>query len=96
MTIFGRQPAFWIGLIVTLIFGVLQTLAGEGLISDALNSQITSGVNAVAQLLILLAPLIAGLAIRPVVTPTAFPALPQGTTVTVITPEGQLNKSTVL
>lgn len=91
MTIFGRQPAFWIGLIVTLILGALQTLSGQGVISDALNSQITDGVNAVAQLLVLLAPLITGLLIRPTVTPVSSPALPAGTNVTAITPEGQAN-----
>jgi uncharacterized membrane protein len=96
MTIFGRQPAFWIGLIVTIIFGALQTLVGEGVISDALNSQITDGVNAIAQLLVLFAPLIAGLVIRQGVTPVAFPALDKGTKVTVITPEGMPNTTTVL
>lgn len=64
MTLLGREPAFWIGLIVTLILGALQTIAGVGLISDATEGQVTSAVNAVAQLLTLLAPLIAGLVIR--------------------------------
>ena len=86
MTIFGRQPAFWIGLIVTLILGALQTLSGQGVISDALNSQLTNGVNAVAQLLVLLAPLITGLLIRPTVTPVSSPVLKAGTNVTAITP----------
>ena len=62
--IFGRQPAFWIGLIVTLVLGALQTLAGEGLISEASKGQITSAVEALAQLLVLAGPLIAGLVIR--------------------------------
>lgn len=64
MTLFGREPAFWIGLIVTIILGALQTIAGVGLISDATEGQIRDGVNAFAQLLTLLAPLIAGLVIR--------------------------------
>lgn len=86
MTILGRQPAFWIGLIVTIILGALQTLVGEGLISDALNGQITDGVNAIAQLALLIAPLVTGLLIKPAVTPVAAPALPAGTTVQVYTP----------
>ena len=83
MTIFGRQPAFWIGLIVTLVLGALSTLVGEGVISDALAGQITDGVNAIAQLAVLLAPLITGLLIRPAVTPVAAPSLPVGTPVLV-------------
>lgn len=96
MTIFGRQPAFWIGLIVTLVLGVIQTLTGNGLISEVAAGEATDLVNSTAQLLVLLAPLIAGLLIRPTVTPVAFPSLDQGTKVTVITPEGQPNTSTVL
>ena len=34
--------------------------------------------------------------IRPQVTPTVKPSLPQGTIVEVVTPEGQLNKQTIL
>ena len=62
--ILGREPAFWIGLIVTLVLGVVRTLAGEGLISDAATGQIEGALQAVAQLLELLAPLLAGLLIR--------------------------------
>jgi uncharacterized membrane protein len=89
--IFGRQPAFWIGLIVSLILGVVQNLTGSGLISDVRAGQVTDLVNAAAQLAVLLAPLIAGLLIRTQVTPTAAPSLPAGTTVTAITPEGSPN-----
>lgn len=89
MTIFGRQPAFWIGLLVTLILGALQTLAGEGLISDAATGQIRDGVNAVAQLLLLAAPLITGMLIKPTVTPVAAPKLKPGTEVQV---EGSADK----
>lgn len=64
MTIFGREPAFWIGLIVALILGAVRTIAGEGLISDAAEGQVTNVVNALAQLAELAAPLIAGLLIR--------------------------------
>lgn len=84
--IFGKQPAFWIGLVVTLVVGILSTLTKDGLISEALAGKITDGLNAVSQLLTILAPVIAGLLIRTQVTPVAAPALPVGTTVT--TPTG--------
>lgn len=64
MKIFGREPAVWIGLIVTLILGAVQTLLGEGFISDVTAGQVTNGVNAMAQLVTLLSPLLAGLFIR--------------------------------
>lgn len=81
--IFGRQPAFWIGLIVSLILGAVRTIAGEGLISDAATGQITNVVNAVGELLLLVAPLITGMLIQPNVTPVAKPMLPAGTMVQV-------------
>lgn len=81
--IFGRQPAFWIGLIVTIVLGVIQTLAGEGLISDVATNRVTDGVNAIAQLLLLAAPLITGMLIKPTVTPVAAPKLKPGTEVAV-------------
>jgi hypothetical protein len=84
--IFGRQPAAWIGIIVSCILAVLSVLTGQGVISDVLAGRITDGVNATAQLLVLLAPLFTGLLIRPTVTPLAAPALPEGTEVTVYTP----------
>lgn len=96
MTIFGREPAFWIGLIVTLILGVVSTLTQNGLISDVLAGEVTDIVNATAQLLVLLAPLIAGILIRGQVTPTSAPSLPQGTSVTVVMPGNTPDKSTVL
>lgn len=89
MTIFGRQPAAWIGVIVSCILAVLSVLTGEGVISDALAGQITDGVAAIAQLLVLLAPLVTGLLIRPAVTPTAAPRLPSGSTVAVVLPDGR-------
>jgi len=82
VSIFGREPSFWIGLGVSIILGAVATLTGEGVISDALAGKITDGVHAVAQLLVLFAPLIAGILIRGNVTPTAAPSLPMGTAVT--------------
>lgn len=67
--IFGREPAVWIGLIVTIILGAVATLTGQGFISDATSGQITDGVNAIAQLAVLFAPLIAGVLIRSQVSP---------------------------
>lgn len=96
MKIFGREVAFWVGVVVALILGVVQTLSGNGLISDALTGQVTDGVNAVAQAILLLAPVITGVIIRGGVTPVSAPALEQGTTVEVITPEGQPNTIAVL
>lgn len=83
MKIGGREPAFWIGLAVTLVLGVVSTLAGEGLISDTLAGEATELTNAIAQLLVLLAPVITGVLIRPNVTPVAAPSLPIGTPVLV-------------
>jgi len=95
MVIFGRQPAFWVGLIVTLVAGALSTLVGEGVISDALAGDINDGLAAIAQLVILLSPLIAGLLIRPQVTPVVSPALPAGTAVTVTNPDPMVADKTV-
>ncbi len=81
MKIFGREPAFWIGLIVTLVAGVLTTLVGEGVISDALAGRINDGAKAVAELALLLTPFITGMLIRPNVTSMAAPKLPEGTKV---------------
>ena len=67
--IFGREPAVWIGIIVSCILAVLSVLTGQGVISDALAGKITDGINAIAQLLVILAPVITGLLIRPQVTP---------------------------
>jgi len=66
---FGREPARWIGLIVTLIVGIVTTLQGDGLISDIQAGTVTDIVHAVAQLALLLSPLIAGELIRTKVSP---------------------------
>ena len=86
MTIFGRQPAFWIGLLGTIIIGVVQTLAGQGVINEAMTNHAVDLTNSVVNLLTLIAPLIAGLAIHTQVTPTAAPVLSVGASVT--TPAG--------
>ena len=83
MSVFGREPAFWVGLVVTIILGIVSALLDGGLINEALAGEITDGTNAVAQAVGLLAPLVAGLVIRQAVTPTAAPSLPKGTEVKV-------------
>jgi hypothetical protein len=96
VSIFGREVSFWVGVVVALVLGVVQTLSGNGLISDALTGQITDGVDAISQAILLLVPVITGLIIRQGVTPVNAPALPQGTVVEVITPDGQANTHTAL
>ena len=86
MTIRGRQPAFWIGLIGTIILGVVQTLAGQGVISDVTSGKVVDLTHSLVNLLTLLTPIIAGLVIKTQVTPTAAPVLSVGTSVT--TPQG--------
>lgn len=81
-----REPAFYIGLAVSVVLAVLGVLTGQGVISDALAGKITDATNALAQLAVIFAPLITGILIRPTTTPVAAPALPQGTTVTVYQP----------
>jgi len=95
MTIFGRQPAVWIGIIVSCILAVISTLLGQGVISDALAGKVTDLVTATGQILTILSPLIAGLLIRQTVTPVVAPSLPQGTTVTVTSPAGPDTKTTL-
>lgn len=95
-TWFGKEPAALIGLIATIVLGIVSTLAGQGVISDAVSGKITDGVNAIVPLLTLFAPLIAGLLIRPVSTSVAQPSLPAGTTVNVITPKGLPDVTVIL
>jgi len=60
----NKEAAVLIGVVATIILNALATLAGEGIISEALQGQLTDGVNAGAQILVALAPLIAGLLTR--------------------------------
>jgi hypothetical protein len=96
MTILGRTPALWIGIIVSVVIAVVQTLQGNGVISDALAGHITDATNELGSLLTILAPFIAGVLIHPQVTPITAPALPAGTTVTVLTPGDAPNHTTVV
>ncbi len=69
MTIFEREPARIIGLVVTIALGVVSTLYGEGIISDVQAGTVTDIVHGIAQLVLLLSPLIAGELIRGRVSP---------------------------
>lgn len=84
--VFGRQPALWIGTIVSCILAVVSVLLGDGVISDALAGRITDIVTALGELLVLLAPIVTALVIRPLVTPVAAPKLVSGTVVDVTPP----------
>jgi hypothetical protein len=67
MGFLDKEPALIIGTAVTIIVGAIATLSGNGFISDAAAGKATDLVNAVAQLAVLLAPLIAGILTRPAV-----------------------------
>jgi len=93
--VFGRLPAFWIGLIVSIAIAVIQTLSGQGLISDATSGKAVDAVNWIGQLAVFAAPFITGMLIHTQVTPVAAPSLPQGTTVTVTSPNGPSTTTTL-
>lgn len=59
-----KEPAVLIGTVVTIILAVITTLSGNGFISDVVAGQATDIVNSIQQLLLLLAPIIAGGLIR--------------------------------
>jgi hypothetical protein len=74
VTIFGKEPALVIGTIVTIIVGIVSTLANDGFISDLAAGRLTDLVNGAGQLLLLLLPLITAAIIRTQVTPANPPA----------------------
>lgn len=87
MTIFGRQPVAWVGVIVAVAIAIIQALTGQGVISDAVAGRSIDAVNSLASVAIIFLPLILNVLIaKPAVTPISDPALPAGTTVTVYTP----------
>lgn len=91
-----KEPVVVIGLLVTIALGIVSTLLGEGFISEAQSGKITDAINALGQLAILAAPLIAAIIARGFVTPTAQPSLPTGTKVEVIQPGSEANTTAVL
>lgn len=60
--IFGREPVFWIGVIAAIAIAIVQTLFGQGLITQSTQDTIVNFVNA-------LVPLLAALIARQFVTP---------------------------
>lgn len=87
MKIFGREPVAIVGIIVAFAIAIIQTALGQGVISDAVAGKAIDATNALAQVATIFVPIIVGIfATRQAVTPTADPALPTGTTVTVYEP----------
>jgi ABC-type transporter Mla maintaining outer membrane lipid asymmetry permease subunit MlaE len=60
----NKEPALIIGTVVTIILGALQTLQGNGFISDVAAGTATDLVNQVGNLLVLLVPLITAAIVR--------------------------------
>jgi uncharacterized membrane protein len=60
----NKEPALIIGTIVTILLAALQTLQGNGFISDIAAGTATDLVNSVANLLVLLVPLITAAVVR--------------------------------
>jgi len=97
MTIFGREPVVWVGILVAVAIGIIQTLTGQGVLGDATAGKAIDITNAIGQILTFLVPVIVGIiAARQQVTPTAAPTLDKGTTVTVTSPGDAPDTRTVL
>lgn len=79
-TIFGRQPVVWIGLLMTLLMGIVAALSAQPVVVDGQPLQTAANV------IKIVGPLIAAFIAQNFVTPTSSPVLPVGTAVT--TPEG--------
>jgi hypothetical protein len=87
MTIFGKEPVAWVGVISAFVIAAIQTANGQGLISDALAGRaVDLTTNSLVPLAVVLVPIIAAFFQRKAVTPVAAPTLPAGTPVT--TPDG--------
>lgn len=83
MTIFGREPVAWVGVIVAVAIAVIQALTGQGVLGSVTAGKAIDTVNALAQIATIVIPIAVGvIAARQAVTPTAAPALPAGTTFT--------------
>jgi hypothetical protein len=95
-TLFGREPSRWIGLIVALVVAILRVLVGDELISQAQADALNDAVAKIADVVLLIVPFLTAELIRRQVTPVAAPALPQGTTVTVVTPGDLPNHTTTI
>lgn len=81
MTIFGRQPVVWIGLLASLVMLLLQAAQGAPIVVDGQPAQ------TLANAIKIFGPIIAAFISQNFVTPTSSPILPAGTPVT--TPAGE-------
>lgn len=81
MKIFGREPVFWIGVISAVIIAIVQTLLGQGVISDVVAGKVTDLTQSLAASALVLVPFLLNIAARSQVTPVAQPSLPLGTPV---------------
>ena len=88
MSILGREPVRWIGIIASCVLAVLTILTGEGIITDATSGDLTDTVHSLEQILLIFVPIIAAEIARRQVTPVADPKLEAGTRVTVLAPDG--------
>lgn len=89
MSIFGREPVAWVGVIVAVILAIVQALLGEGVISDVAAGTVTDLTQSLASSAIILIPLITALIARQGATSAAQPKLPVGTPVLIDKPAGQ-------
>lgn len=83
MRIFGREPALWVGTIISLVLAVVSVLVGDGIITDAFAGRITDGAEAFGQIAYLLLPILTAIIARQGTTSAAQPKLPVGTPVLV-------------
>lgn len=88
MRIFGREPALWVGTIISIILAIVSVLVGDGIITDAFAGQITDGAEAFGQIAYLLLPMLTALVARQGTTSYAQPKLELGTPVLVDRPAG--------
>lgn len=62
----GHEPVFWVGVVTAVVIAVIQTLAGQGVLTA--NQQDT-----IANLVTAVSPIVAALVARQFVTPVAKP-----------------------
>ena len=85
-----REPAVAIGVLAACILAVIQTLAGSGVIGTDVADTARRALDPSSGWAL---PIVVAIVTRFFVTPTAAPVVPKGTTVTVVTPPGEPNKT---
>lgn len=83
----AREPAITIGVIGSVIVGIIGVLLGNGIISELAAGKAVDLVQSLVGFLVLLAPIITAIITRQNVTPAAAPRLLSGTTVAVVSPQ---------